>query len=231
MPISTEAIASLNRFGVPFTGTHTMLQPKQAYRFRVLFYAVSGGREVDMVALTRNVQSVGRPRVRHGEVEVHSYNSIGYYAGKHSWDPIELVIRDDVCSEAIRRLTEMYYRQFDHLNQAGALGAVTYKFHMAIDYLDGGNPGARTLESWNLLGCFISSLDPGSMDYTRGDDFLTLTMNIRYDNAVMVINNETISAAPVRDNCGIVVSEPLRVGGSVGRVGSVDGGGGTPTPI
>ncbi len=56
-----------------------------------------------------------------------------------------------------------------------------------IEVLDGGN-GANTptvLETWELYGCYLTSVDYGSMSYSA-NDAMTVALNIQYDNAVQL---------------------------------------------
>jgi len=48
--------------------------------------------------------SVTRPTFSHEEVVVDVYNSKIYVAGKHTWDPVTVTIRDDVNNNASTRL-------------------------------------------------------------------------------------------------------------------------------
>lgn len=212
MPISTRSLASLNNFGVPVgNGVQVGLQPKPPYRFRVLFFNIGSapGAAAGFMELTRAVQRVSRPQINYPAVAVSTYNSTAYFAGRHEWQPIQLSIRDDVCSTAIMTITRMHYMQIDHLTQSGAMAASVYKFHMGIEYLDGGNPGAVVLESWELLNCFITDVNYNDLDYERGDGFLTIDLTIRYDNAVLVAGGKT--ATPLGQtslDCGLVRNLP-----------------------
>lgn len=230
MPINSASTESLQHFGIPTgSGVQTLMQPKPAYRFRVIFYNVSAGGTgtAGNLALTRNVQRVSRPQIRYPDVAVPAYNSTAYYAGRHEWQPITLAIRDDICSQAILNLTRIHYMQMDHLTQSGAMAATQYKFHMGIDYLDGGNPSARVLESWDLVNCFITDVNYGDLDYERGDGYITIEMTIRYDNAILVVDGRPAERVGALDpDCGLVLRESI---GGAAPVGATGGGAGLVT--
>ena len=85
-------MAVITTLGVPDNqGNTTTIMPKLAYRFRVNFI----GESFSGVP-TRSVISVTRPSLTHDEVLVDAYNSRIYLAGKHTWDPITLNVRDEV---------------------------------------------------------------------------------------------------------------------------------------
>ena len=186
-------VETLSRFGVPHSGGQLgMLQPKVKYRFRVV--VVDFGTGIQQGDLTRQTISVSKPTLKHNAVEVHSYNSTAYYAGKHSWDEISLVLRDDISNRASYLVGSQIQKQLNHFEQTGFSAAINYKFSMFIDTLDGGNtidtPGTRgipgvasgILERWTLEGCFLTNIKYSDLDYSSSDP-QTIDLSIRYDNA------------------------------------------------
>lgn len=172
---------TLQNFGVPLgggAGRGGILMPKPKFRFRVRvvnFGPVAGG-----IELSQQVQSVGRPTVASSPVEVHSYNSIGYYAGKAVWNSISLVCRDDVSNAVSRLVGHQEQKQMNHFQQTTALAGGNYKFQMFIETLDGGDDGV--LEAWFLEGCFLENIEYDTFEYSSSDP-MQITMTIRYDNA------------------------------------------------
>lgn len=175
---------TLSKFGVPMgggTGRGGILQPKYKYRWRcrfVNFGPLTGGLDI-----SQNIQTIDRPKVSHQEIEVHAYNSISWYAGKHQWDSISMVVRDDVNNSVMRLVGHQMQKQLNHFEQTGFLSGINYKFTALLEVMDGGNDGV--LEAWNLEGCWIQNLDFDTMDYTAGSDILLINMTIRFDNATM----------------------------------------------
>ena len=205
---------SLSNFRVPNIPAGTMLQPKPSYRFRVLIMPPNNmpGAMNSFIVLARNVQEVSRPEIRHDRVDVHLYNSRAYYAGKHEWSEINLTIRDDVCNEALRRVVELYYAQFDHQNQSGAKAASAYKFDMFVQTLDGRNgvDTVTTLDSWNLQGCFFTNLSFGELNYTAGGAFITIRCTISFDHATLVTDGTTVVDRSINlDACGLSLLETV----------------------
>lgn len=172
-------MANLNQFGIPTENGTTMMMPKLQYRFRVNLY--NFGREASSVELTQNVISVTRPSVTHDEITLDAYNSRAYLAGKHSWEPLTLTIRDDMNNAASRHVASQLQKQLNHGLQSAAPAGSNYKFGMVIEQLDGGQPD-NVVESWSVNGCFIQNVNYGENNYATSD-VMTITLQIRYDNA------------------------------------------------
>lgn len=177
-------MAVLSEFGVPVTGeTEATLMPKLAYRFRVQFTGLGGSPSATKA--TRNVITATRPGLTHDEVTVEAYNSRIRLAGKHTWNDITLVLRDDVDSEVVKLIGAQLNKQVNHADQSSAFAGANYKFGMTIETLDGSNDdgsGAAVLEKWTLAGCYLNGVEYGELDYGNSD-FVRVTMTIRYDNA------------------------------------------------
>jgi len=199
-------VNTLNKFGVPHAGGQIgMLQPKPRYRFRVV--VVNFGTGNDQGDLTRQVATVGKPKLTHDAIAVDSYNSRSYYAGKHTWEELNLVVRDDISNAVSKLVGQQLQKQLNHFEQTGFVAGVNYKFNMFIDTLDGGNtidtpgtngiPGVNNgiLERWSLEGCFLSNVSYEDLDYSSSDA-QTISMSIRYDNATYTGHGATQVTMP-----------------------------------
>ena len=186
-------MAVIANFGVPSgdnAGDATTLMPKLQYRFRVKFTMLGGDTSSSMV--TQNVVSVGRPNLTHEEIVVDSYNSKMYLAGKHTWESIQLVLRDDMNSNVISALGKQLNRQVDHADQSSATSGMAYKFNMTIETLDGQNRenGEPTpFDIWQLEGCYLSGVSYGELNYATSD-MVQVTATIRYDHAQHLVGGE-----------------------------------------
>ena len=122
-------MGNLSKFGVPLDGNKLgMLQPKLAYRFRVIFE--NFGTNTNLRELTANVISINRPQIQYEEIPVHSYNSIAYAMGKHAWQTMELVVRDDITGAVVSAVGAQIQRQLNHYEQIGPVSGTNYKFSM-----------------------------------------------------------------------------------------------------
>ena len=171
-------MAVITTLGVPDNaGNTTTIMPKLQYRFRVTFIG-----DGFSATPTRSVISVSRPGLTHDEVLIDAYNSRINLAGKHTWDPITCVIRDDVDSAVLRELNNQLNRQVDFANQSSPRAGSGYKFQMKVETLDGANPTPGILDTFELAGCFIQNIQYGEMAYASSDQ-VQMTLSIRYDNA------------------------------------------------
>jgi len=182
------AVASLTNFTVPLAGgasatSQGLLMPKLKYRFRLSFvnFGVSTN---NVIELTKQVMDAKKPSVKFEPVTVDIYNSKIYFAGKPSWEETTVNLRDDSNGAVSKLVGEQIQKQFDFQEQASAASGIDYKFQLQIDILDGGNGAAtpNVLESWQLYGCFLTSVDYGELNY-NSNDHQTIALSIRYDNA------------------------------------------------
>ena len=172
-----------SKFGVPLTATtgSGIIMPKLKYRFRVNFQDIGAlGRTLE---LTQNVQGVTRPSVSVDEVEVHSYNSKVYMQGKHTWQTIDVTIRDDITNAVSKVVGAQVQRQINHYQQTTAAASNDFKFDMTLEVLDGST--AEPNEKWELEGCFIQNVAYGDNDYAEASQ-QQITLTIRFDNAVQL---------------------------------------------
>jgi hypothetical protein len=195
-----------SKFGVPVTGAvgSGILMPKLKYRFRVSFLGGFGG-ETESRVITQNVQNVTRPKISYEEVIIDSYNSKMYLQGKHTWDQITVVVRDDITNSVTKLVGGQVQRQVNHFQQSTPAAGSDYKFDMQIEVLDGVNAGAS--EVWFLEGCFLTNVDYSDGDYSTNDP-VTVTMQVRYDNATHYqgdndVNGRTSSGNPFPDVAGL----------------------------
>lgn len=182
------AVSSLSKMTVPLSSDQSspvqgLLMPKLKYRFRVYFenFGVSFPR----TELTKQVMTCSRPTVEFEEVPLHIYNSTIKIAGKYTWGDITCELRDDAGGQVSKLVGEQLQKQLDFMEQSSAAAGIDYKFLIRMELLDGGNgtyaPGV--LETWELYGCTLKSVEYGDMDYSASEP-VTISMTIMYDNAL-----------------------------------------------
>ena len=182
------AVASLTRFTVPVASDQSaqsqgLLMPKLGYRFRVMFE--NFGVTTPRTELTKQVVDFTRPEVSFDDITIDVYNSRVRMAGKHTWSDITVNIRDDALGNVARLVGEQLQRQFDFFEQSSAASGSDYKFTTRCEMLDGGN-GAdepQVLETWEIYGCFIQSVNYNQVQYSSSDP-VQITMTLRFDNAL-----------------------------------------------
>ena len=186
-------VGSLSKITVPLDneGNATgqgLLMPKLQYRFRVGL--INFGTSADTTELTKQVQDVTRPNLTFENMELHTYNSKVHLAGKHTWNPITLTLRDDQSGNVQRLVSQQLQKQFDFLQQSSARSGQDYKFRMSIEILDGGNGefGATTLEEWDIMGAFIVNANYNTLNYAESGP-VTVSLELQYDNAYQLGTN------------------------------------------
>jgi len=189
-------MANLSKFGIPLDGNKLgILHPKQMYRFRVVWQ--NFGENNGLREMTQNVMTCSRPKITYDEVKLDSYNSVAWIQGKHSFDPIEIKLRDDITNSVISSVGAQIQKQMNHFEQTSAVAGINYKFSMEIHSMDGTDN--EQLESWVLDGCFITSATYGEGDYAS-NEVQAVTLSIRYDNATNVSGPNTNNGTTVGGN-------------------------------
>lgn len=201
------AVSSLTRFTVPLGGnqsasTQGLLMPKLKFRFRASFdnFGVSNPK----TELTKQIVSFARPTVAFDPIEVPVYNSKIYYAGRPTWDPVQVILRDDAGGNVSRLVGEQLQKQFDFMEQASASSGIDYKFVTRLEMLDGANGTIEptVLETWELYGCFLTNVNYNDMDYSSNDP-ATITLSLRYDNALQT-SGGGVGTSVTRTNGGVI---------------------------
>lgn len=203
------AIASLSKFTVPLAAggqsstSQGLLMPKLKYRFRVSLE--NFGVTKPTTELTKQVVTAARPQVQFEDQIIHVYNSQIHYAGKHSWQPMTISIRDDVGGNVTKLIGEQLQKQFDFFEQASAASGAEYKFLTRIEMLDGGNGDNGTwapnvLETWECYGCYLQQVNYNELAYAESAP-MEIALTIVFDNALQVG----------------VTGQPVGLGATVGR--------------
>ena len=196
------SVATLSKFTVPLASDQSasnqgLLMPKLQYRFRLILenFGVSTPR----TEITKQVIDVTRPSLTFDETILDVYNSRVYLAGKHTWEPITINLRDDVNNSVSKLCGEQIQKQFDFFEQSSASSGTDYKFTGRIEMLDGGN-GANAvtvLETWELYGAYVQNINYNTVAYATSDP-ATITLSVRYDNAIQAPKGTGIGTAVAR---------------------------------
>lgn len=192
------AVGSLTRMTVPLASdqsnpTQGLLMPKLKYRFRVVFenFGVSTPR----TELTKQVIDFTRPSVTFDEIPIEIYNSRIYLAGKHTWEMLTVNLRDDASGEVAKLVGEQLQKQLDFNEMASAASGIDYKFLTRCEILDGGNGAAQptVLETWEIYGCYLNQVNYNDLNY-GSSEAVTMTLQIRFDNAVQTPNGSGVGS-------------------------------------
>ena len=196
------AISTLSKFTVPLANDQSsssqgLLMPKLQYRFRCILenFGVTTPRS----ELTKQVMDITRPNLTFDQVTLEVYNSRVYMAGKHTWDPITITLRDDVNNAVTKLVGEQIQKQFDFFEQASAAAGIDYKFTARIEMLDGGNGSSapNVLETFELYGAYVENVNYNTLAYATSEP-VTITMSMRYDNCIQTPQGTGIGTAVTR---------------------------------
>ena len=207
------AISTLSKLTVPLDSNASasnqgLLMPKLQYRFRVSLE--NFGTSSPTTELTKKVVDVTRPNVTFDQMTVDIYNSRVYLAGKHTWEPITINLREDVSNNVQKFVGEQLQKQFDFFEQSSAASGSDYKFVTRIEILDGGNGAnaASVLETYELYGCYVENANYNTLNYATSEP-VTVTLAIRYDNAIQTPQGTGIGTA-----VGRTINTAITGGGS-----------------
>ena len=174
-------MATITDFGIPGV-SNGILQPKLKDAFRVTFANLGAGS--DSQPVSAQIKSVDRPNLDFDEIQLDRYNSRAWVASKHTWQPINMVIEDDITGSATQVLQNQLQSQKFIIGAEGPYLARSpegsqYKFVCYIDMLDGND---TILERWTLEGCWIKSCNWGNMAYADSDS-MNIELTLRFDHA------------------------------------------------
>jgi hypothetical protein len=192
--------ATLSKFTVPLDGSQPqgMLHPKLKYRFRVTFENF-GAKGTATTELTKQVVSFARPTVQFEAIELPTYNSRIYVAGRHAWQTVATTLRDDATGQVSKLIGQQVQKQFDFFEMSSAAAGIDYKFMTRFQMLDGGNGNnaPTVLEEWELYGCYLENVNYQEMNYGT-NEAMTIQMTIKFDNANQKGANAGIGSAVTR---------------------------------
>ena len=207
------SISTLSKITVPLDSNQSasnqgLLMPKLQYRFRVSLE--NFGVSTPTTELTKQVVDITRPNLSFEQVTVDVYNSKVYLAGKHTWEAVTLTLREDVSNNVQKLVGEQLQKQFDFFEQSGAASGSDYKFVTRIEILDGGNGAnaANVLETYELYGCYVENANYNTLNYATSEP-VTVTLSIRYDNAIQTPQGTGIGTA-----VGRTINTAITGGGS-----------------
>lgn len=192
------AVSSLSRMTVPLASDQSssvqgLLMPKLKYRFRVTF--LNFGVSQPTTELTKQVVDFTRPSVTFENIDLPIYNSTIRLLGKHSWADLTCNLRDDAGGNVSKLVGEQLQKQLDFMEQASAASGIDYKFTTVFEVLDGGNgtDTPTTLETWEIYGCYLQGVNYNDANYGTSDA-MTVSMTIRYDNALQTPNGTGVGS-------------------------------------
>ena len=191
-------MATLSQVGIPGSG-NGILQPKLKNRWQVRFIGIAKAANGNGKDLTAQAVTISRPNLSFEEVRLDRYNATAYVAGKHSWQPVNLTVEDDITGLAATLVQQQLETQQRLIGADSSNGqwlnteptASGYKFAMKLELLDGNE---AVVETWKLEGCFIQECDWGELDYTSSEA-AQINLTVRFDHAYQEIAGQGYGTA------------------------------------
>lgn len=162
------------------TGPNHMVETRRKHRwlFQTMGKASKGEFDREVLLILREAT---RPHQTTEEPEMHHNQEKAYFAGKHSWEPINLVWYDGEQAPDISK------EVWEWLN--GVIGIHTgnipvfkpnqYKKNASLQMLQGDGTASET---WQLFGCWPQDINWNGLDYTD-TEIMTVDVTMRYDRA------------------------------------------------
>lgn len=131
----------------------------------------------EIIRLAVNKASI--PTFELNEIEIRKGNSSVWYAGTPSFGECTLEVDDMIGLEAKAVLEAWHARCYNVGTDKGGR-AINYKRNATLTEYTADHVAVR---SWQLIGCWIKSIDEGEYDKTN-DDLVRISCSIRYDRAI-----------------------------------------------
>jgi hypothetical protein len=183
-------MALITDLGVDGNG---ILQPMLKNRWKLNFLGIAG----DPDPLRVQAVSCDRPKLEFDEVTLDRYNSRAYVAGKHSFQPMNIVIESDVGGTVANSIQQQLNLQQSIIGNfpapvlPAAIGGAIYKFAIRQDMYGGDN--STILESWIMEGCWFQQVDWENLDYSTSEQ-VRITCVVRFDQAREIITGVAVKA-------------------------------------
>ena len=152
------------------TGNRIETRRKHRWRFTALFG------ETPFLLL---LKSASRPQFTLEEPEMHHNQEVVYFAGKQTWETIELVWYDAEQEPNVSLLVWEWLNTVVFINEADVNTPGGYKVNAKLEQLTGvGEPN----EEWNLYGAWPKEVNWNDLDFTN-TDIQEVNVTLRYDRA------------------------------------------------
>ena len=148
-------------------------EPKKKHRFELLFPNELG---IDSFL----VQTSGKPKVTIGNVEVPYMNSSTFVSGRFKWETMDIKFLDVIGPSSTQKVMEWVRLHLEETT--GRMGyAIGYKKNLTLNALD---PTGVAVETWQLIGCQITSASFDDYDY-GADDLIYASITIQPDRCIL----------------------------------------------
>jgi hypothetical protein len=126
------------------------------------------------------IKASAKPTLENGEISLDHINIKRKLKGKSVWNSISITIYDAIVPSAAQAVMQ-WVRQH-HESATGRDGySGQYKKDIKLKQLSG---LGEVIEEWNLYGCYLQSINFGSLDWSA-EDVVTIEATLNYDYAFL----------------------------------------------
>ena len=127
------------------------------------------------------LKKAARPKITFDDVTLDHINIRRKLKGKGKWEDVSVTLYDPIVPSGAQAVME--WVRLSHESVTGRAGyAEFYKKDVKINML---GPVGDIVEEWTLKGCYIKEADFGEVDWTSAADVLGITMQLRFDYAIL----------------------------------------------
>lgn len=162
------------------------LEPRRVHRWVFTTIGRGQGGQFSRIELLV-LKSASRPKFKFEEAKMDHNQETVYFAGKQTWEPIELTWYDIEQNPDISRGVYAWLETVVNIQTANVAHPSTYKQSATLTLLTGMN---QPNEQWAIYGTWPLDVDWKGLDYSSSE-ILTIVAKMRYDRAV-----RTCVAAP-----------------------------------
>lgn len=148
-------------------------EPKKKHRFELLFPTELG---IDSFL----VQTSGKPKMTIGNVEIPYMNTSTWVSGRFKWETMDIKFLDVIGPSSTQKVMEWVRLHAE--SATGRMGySIGYKKNLILNALD---PTGQPVETWQLIGCQITSASFDDYDY-GADDLIYASITIQPDRCLL----------------------------------------------
>jgi len=126
------------------------------------------------------IKTAQRPNVSSTRKEVDYINTKRFYAGKYSWETIDITFQDPIVPSGAQKVNEWFRQHYE--STTGISGyASSYKKNITLNLI---GADETIVEEWKLYGSFLQNVNWNELDYAT-DDLIDIQATISYDYAVL----------------------------------------------
>lgn len=183
---------NVNPLGGGYTpnGPSNLAEPRRKHRwvFETLGRGTGYFTETELLLL----QSASRPSPKFEAVEMHHNQEVAKFAGKQTWEPINMVWYDVEQNPDVSKGIYQWVETVVNMRSIGVAHPRNYKKTASLALLDG--TGQRT-QLWTMFGTWPREANLQELNYTS-NEILTCEVQMEYDRAVLGDSNGQCLVSP-----------------------------------